>query len=456
MSIRAHVRKLRPVNDISIPLVEKVQDFLTEGSLSPAEIVKYDWRMKMFVDKLKSNQPFETTDKKFVTLSYSKELEDAVMSGDSKRISAIKLTTQDGQKLAYGKLLKSKEFGGGTAGSGGGASSTKTGESAQCVYLQAIYNNPKTDFNKEELKYAYTQVEVDETLEKILDLSEDWVNSSILIAKQIHRVLGGRKYKFHRGSDSFVKNVIEKAFKNTGQKDFPDINKWNPADIWMVDESTLGKYDFHNVVELPYYNELLLRAYSARDIIGVSLKKTSNPRPRVSQINFRKPFKPIKFTKVSYGKRDFFKSKDGYLFFNGGEVQFRTFPAFQGEIIGTEAKHGKISGDGGPRGPIGIVMRQVGAEPIPARKDVTKMIRNNKDNFFKLFHNEFVKATRSNMPIEEFMKNYDRKETNYIESKYLVTLMFNNLKGRENKFLNLAFRYAKSMSPTSSVHLKVF
>ena len=101
-------------------------------------------------------------------------------------------------------------------------------------------------------------------------------------------------------------------------------------------------------------------------------------------------------------------------------------------------------------------MRQVGAEPIPARKDVTKMIRNNKDNFFKLFHNEFVKATRSNMPIEEFMKNYDRKDTNYIESKYLVTLMFNNLKGRENKFLNLAFRYAKSMSPTSSVHLKVF
>ena len=58
--------------------------------------------------------------------------------------------------------------------------------------------------------------------------------------------------------------------------------------------------------------------------------------------------------------------------------------------------------------------------------------------------------------IEEFMKNYDRKDTNYIESKYLVTLMFNNLKGRENKFLNLAFRYAKSMSPTSSVHLKVF
>ena len=34
--------------------------------------------------------------------------------------------------------------------------------------------------------------------------------------------------------------------------------------------------------------------------------------------------------------------------------------------------------------------------------------------------------------------------------------MFNELKGREQKFLSLAFRYAKSISPNSSVHLKVF
>ena len=34
--------------------------------------------------------------------------------------------------------------------------------------------------------------------------------------------------------------------------------------------------------------------------------------------------------------------------------------------------------------------------------------------------------------------------------------MFNELKGREQKFLSLAFRYAKSISETSSVHLKVY
>ena len=31
---------------------------------------------------------------------------------------------------------------------------------------------------------------------------------------------------------------------------------------------------------------------------------------------------------------------------------------------------------------------------------------------------------------EEFIKNYDKKDTGYIESKYLGTLMLNNLKGR--------------------------
>ena len=34
--------------------------------------------------------------------------------------------------------------------------------------------------------------------------------------------------------------------------------------------------------------------------------------------------------------------------------------------------------------------------------------------------------------------------------------MFNELKGREQKFLSLAYRYAKSESEDSAVHLKVY
>ena len=109
--------------------------------------------------------------------------------------------------------------------------------------------------------------------------------------KFLYKVLPKRNYTFHRGSDDFVKGVIEKSFKNTNQTDFPDINKWNPADIWIVDESKISNYDFKDIIELPFYNQLLLKAYVARDIIGVSLKKTK--KVKMTQNNYKKPFKSI-------------------------------------------------------------------------------------------------------------------------------------------------------------------
>ena len=455
MPLQQYVKQLKPRNESYVPHVDKIQSFLEEGKLTPSEVVKYDKRIELFIQKLKASDPFELVDGNTAVLKHSQELEDAIKTADTDKMNSIGLMTSDGKSLAWGKLSKSTEFGGGTAGSGGGASSTKTAESAQCVYLQAIWNNPKTEFNDAELSSAYSQVYVDETLDKILDLSDDWKVSSRLIAKTLYRGLGRRQYTFHRGSDRFVKNVIETAFKKADDPFFPDINKWNPADIWVVDEMSLSKYDFDSIKGLPYLNELLMKAFVARDIVGVSLKKTT--KVKISSMNYRKPLPEPVFTKSVYAKRDYFKSKDGYIFGRGGlEIQFRTFPAFQGEIIGKSAKHGKISGDGGPRGPIGIVMKQVGADPIPARKEITAMIRRERDKFFAMFYNEYVRSG-GKVGKEEFIKNYDKKDTGYLESKYLGTLMLNNLKGREQKFLTLAFAYAKSaVKGKSCVHLKAY
>ena len=461
--MRQFIKQLRPRNELYTLPIEKVQDFLQEGKqnflqegkLTPAEVLKYDSRIDLFIQKLKASDPFELTDGGTVTLKYNSELEKAVKSADADKMKSIGLTTHDGKKISWGKLKKSTEFGGGTSGSGGGASGTKTAESGQCVYLQAIWNNPKTDFNDGELSSAYAQVYVDETLDKILNLTDEWKLSSKLIAQALYRGLSKRNYTFHRGSEKFVKGVIETAFKKAGDPFFPDINKWNPADIWMVDDTSLSKYDFDNVEGLPYFNELLLRAFQARDIIGVSLKKTS--KVKIQSINYRKPLPEPKFSQVTYGKRDYFKSKDVYILgANGLQIQFRTFPAFQGEIIGRTAKHGKISGDGGPISPIGVVMKQVGAKPIPARKEITGMIRRERDKFFKLFYAEYIRSG-GKVSEKDFIKNYEKKDTGYIESKYLGTLMLNNIKGREQKFLSLAFAYAKSsVKGKSSVHLKAF
>ena len=63
-----------------------------------------------------------------------------------------------------------------------------------------------------------------------------------------------------------------------------------------------------------------------------------------------------------------------------------------------------------------------------------------------------VKLRKKNL-----LKIIDKKDTGYIESKYLGTLMLNNLKGREQKFLTLAFAYAKSaVKGKSCVHLKAY
>ena len=454
MSLQKYVQQLKPIQENKINYVERVQD-LYEATLSKKDITKRD-NFKVFKDIIDNQKPLKTT-KGDVSISWvDNQYKIAYDKGDLDaafpRGTRVFISSK-GDKLKLSDIEKTDTFGGGK-GSGGGSSGTTAGESSQCVYLQTIWNNPKTDFNEVELTQAFSQVKVNGTLDMLLNLSEDWVTSSIESAKLLYKILPKRNYTFHRGSDDFVKGVIEKTFSQTGQTDFPDINKWNPADIWIVDESKISSYDFNQVKELPYYNQLLLQAYQNRDIIGVSLKKTK--KARFTQQNYKKPFKEPRFTKTTLGKRDFFKSKDGYMFFSEGEIQFRTFPAFQGEIIGKVAKHGKISGDGGPTGPIGIVMKKVGAKPIPPRKDVTRMIKSNYNNFMKLFYNEYLRAGQKNIPLKQFEQNFKGKDSGYLESKYLVTLMFNEIKGREQKFLSLAFRYAKSISANSSVHLKVF
>ena len=96
------------------------------------------YRADLFLKKYKANTPFETVDGEMVTLKYNSEMESAISSSNSKLARSIGLETIDGTKIAFSKLSKTAEFGGGTAGSGGGTANTRATESAQCAYLQAI------------------------------------------------------------------------------------------------------------------------------------------------------------------------------------------------------------------------------------------------------------------------------------------------------------------------------
>ena len=77
MLFREHIRKLRPIQESFIPPVEKVQSFLQEGKLTPAELIKRDSRINLFIQKLKASDPFELDGGGTVVLKYSADLENS-------------------------------------------------------------------------------------------------------------------------------------------------------------------------------------------------------------------------------------------------------------------------------------------------------------------------------------------------------------------------------------------
>jgi len=434
--------------------MKRFSAFLSEGNLGSGEIQKYDWRIELFLKKLRQGLPFELVKGGDVTLQYpNDELEKYAKEGGQPR--GYKFPTTDGQMVSFNMLQKTKEFGGGTSGSGAGSDNTTTTESAQCVYAQCIWDNPSTDFNQAEITAAYQKCKVDAPLKDILNMPEDWVHSSRASAKLLHRALKKKNYTWYRGMG--IQSEMEALFKTLNKAEgtpFNNVNKWTPADIWVVAEGADALYDWKNARSLDYLNNELLKAFAARDIMGISLKKVEG-KAKLTQVNYKKPYKDVIYKSTSYGKRDFWKSKDGYLFWNGGEIQFRTFPTFQCEIIGKTAKHGKVSGGEGSKSIMGQLMSAVGATPLPNQKEIVAMYRKEFDKFVDLFYAEYQTAGQKTMTPEDFKMQVKSKDDNWCVSKYLACYVFNKIKGRENQFLNMLLRYAKSESVNSAVHLKV-
>src|SRR6056300_784876 len=180
----------------------KFSSFLSEGNLTFGEITRDDraFRLELFLRKYKGNEPFELSAGGTVVLKYNAEIEKALKAKDSKTANSIGLEDNAGNKISFGKLAKTKEFGGGR-GSGGGSDNTKATESAQCVYLQAVWDDPTTQFTPEAIQNAYAKVHVDATADEVMLRDEKWISSSIDVARTLYKVLKKQgTYSFHRGS----------------------------------------------------------------------------------------------------------------------------------------------------------------------------------------------------------------------------------------------------------------
>ena len=96
--------------------------FLSEEKLmtpmTPAEWLKYDWRIEIFLKKYKEKQPFELRTGKKVVFQYNDTNFKAMKSRNSSQISKIVLIDDKNNMYKASDIGKSSEFGGRGTGSG--------------------------------------------------------------------------------------------------------------------------------------------------------------------------------------------------------------------------------------------------------------------------------------------------------------------------------------------------
>ena len=94
------------------------------------------------------------------------------------------------------------------------------------------------------------------------------------------------------------------------------------------------------------FNAYLKKAIDDEILFGISLKKTASSEIKLDEVNYSKSRPSFKFDNI-YAKS--FNSIDMWMYITGISVQFRdtsggTGLQWQGEAVGSKAKHGKIGG----------------------------------------------------------------------------------------------------------------
>lgn len=426
--------------------------FISEGSnLAPSELYKYSWRVELFLDKYKNGLPLTLTNGNEIVLKYDEDRDaDIRNKANPAKIFVIGL---DNRTYKLSDFAKTQEFGGG-GGSGAGAALTKLTESAQAVYAQARWMG-KTEYTSEDIATAYDAARVDELMASIQhELPIDWHKSCIIGAEKLHATFGSKGYTFHRGS-AWV-DRLETLFKklNARDKHFSNLNKWSPADIYMVSPAG-ANIKFDTVSNIQELNNILTEAMRTKDIIGVSLKLLKKTA-KLSYHNFGTDKPVVKFDKFTIGNKGFFSGKDVYIYFTlDGKIQFRTFPeTFQGEIKGKQANQGKLS-----YGPIQNILKQLG---LPQLIDIKKLRKGLEDdnveiiNVFYEFYTRYA-SDPSKISHEAFRQIIKEKGVSWSFSKFIGCQLIDIIKKStaEDDFVTSCIQYASSSTELSAPYIKI-
>lgn len=441
-------------------ILEKIGIDLKETALTPKELSKDATfpggvktpRIEILIDKIKKGEELELNDgSKFIVDNREEVL--TQLKGKTSISKAINLIDKEGNKITTSNLKKSADFGGG-GGMRGGSDLTAKAESAQCIVNAIRYSlgNDITasDVTLEAIKSSKNKIQVDQ-FEGGVEILQDpkWKQSSVNIANALASQYSG-PFIQNRGSE-WVKNLeksVKPLLKGVG---ISDINKWSPADIWMVAPSEMNITWPSTLNEI---NSLLLKKYEEGTIIGVSLKKASDGATL-------KLFNSPSSEKTTYE----FKGIDprpnatkSFVYFgDNGSIEFRTFGglgSFQGEILGKKAAGGKIG--------YGIIKKALSDNGIslPDQKQIRNEVVNNDPKFKEKFQ-KLWNATPG-LDANNFESQFTRRGRSanqnlvYRISKYLSLSVVNAINNANNpsKIITDIINYASSSTAQSAIFVK--
>jgi hypothetical protein len=427
-------------------------------------------RKMLVLKKYKDGEAFEMKDGTHVVFKFEKTVYDKIaglIPGDNSGYNSIVLKDNKNKSYKLNNIAKNKEFGGG-GGSGAGAENTKMNESSVCLWCAVYEKYGSADLKTvvrhyQDVKPLYV---VDETDKNMISQSDQaWLDHYERSAKfLVDGLFKNGDYIYHRGSD--LVDTINKKFSEVNKKmevPFANINKWSPADIWVIKKNF--KLDLSDVNNMDDLNKYLTEHLKKRNLIGISLKKTMNS---IHQTNYNvgETRTPMQWNgyRIKSNKKDstIFSSKDVYVLGSGEddiEMQVRSFDdlsGYQGELIGKYAKYGKIA-----HGPINLILKDLRLPTLPNQQEIVAKSRMKDKNLMKELYSMFSKYADPGVTEENFLTTVSSTEikadwlfSKYLGVKLIDTLMSSSTSNR-NDFVQGALGYALSNTKNSAPFIKI-
>ena len=406
------------------------------------------------------------------------------------RKKPLKYITKSGTiDIGLSDIEKTEMFGS-NKGSGGGAKGTALQESA-AAWFSAVRFSVNNDITQQPTDKQFdavaSLVSTDKSLDEIKEYLEErpeWVESCCATANKLYDKFGKKNgYNWYRGG-SFVDSInahFKKVNTSYDTPPFANLNKWTPADIWAC-ECSFDKSEMRETTKFSSFNAYLKKAIDDEILFGISLKKTASSEIKITEVNYDKSRPTFSFDSI-YAKS--FESLDMWMYITGISVQFRDTSGgsglqWQGEAVGSKAKHGKIGG-----GVYSGILEEVTGQPLYTNIDLIKSDARSgklKDDVYALaetYTNKVVGAESGQkgvrlQRIEDVTKLSGREKEEKLKamikqrddetkgqwtfSKYLGLLMVDRLMNMSDtdrhKFSNLVGLYATSQHRDSAPFLK--